>query len=67
MKQNKCTECGRTENLKRGWTNAWYCSESCERSGVAALHNSMPGGPSPRPGWMPHHISIEISDRWEDS
>lgn len=60
-------KCGNTKNLKRGWTNSLYCSEQCERNSVAALHNSMPGGPSPYFGWMPHHISKEITNRWSDA
>jgi len=65
MEQKKCIECGKTNNLKRGWTNAWYCSERCEKRGVAALHNSMPGGPSPSPGWIFIHTRREITGRWE--
>ena len=61
----KCAECGSATNLKRGWTNKWYCSESCERTGVSRLHGSMPGGRLPRPGWLPHQISREISERWD--
>jgi len=68
QKGERCGACGRNDRpMKRGWTNEAFCSEQCERSSVASLHNSMPGGPSPRPGWMPHHIAREISDRWEDS
>ena len=63
----KCVECGETRNLKRGWTNCWYCSEQCERHGVSKLHNSMPGaGRLPRPNWVPHHIGVAISRRWEE-
>jgi len=62
---NKCEECGQTENLKRGWTNCFYCSKQCERSGVAKLHSSMPGGPSPYRGWLPSHINSEIEERWK--
>jgi hypothetical protein len=59
-----CVECGR-KGFKRGWTNSWYCSEQCEREGVSRLHASMPSsGPLPRTAWVPHHISIEISERW---
>ena len=62
----KCVVCGGTNNLKRGWTNSWYCSESCERSGVSSLHRSMPGaGPLPKPNWVPDHIGREIQRRWE--
>lgn len=65
--QKICIKCGSTRNLKRGWTNRWYCSESCERSDVSLLHGSMPGaGPVPRHNWVPHHISEEISKRWEE-
>lgn len=63
---NECAVCGSKDNLKTGWTNALYCSESCERNAVSALHNSMPGGPSPYRGWLPAHISREISGRWSD-
>lgn len=67
QKGEKCGGCGRDDlPMKRGWTNEAFCSEQCERSSVALLHGSMPGGPSPRPGWMPHHILQEISSRWED-
>jgi len=64
---DKCTECGSIENLKHGWTNALYCSERCERLGVASLHAGMPGGPSPYEGWVPSHISREIIERWKES
>lgn len=61
----KCIVCGGTKGLKRGWTNAWYDSENCERRSVSELHDSMPGsGPLPRAGWMPYHISREIANRW---
>ena len=67
MKDKKCAECGNDKgDFKRGWTNAWYCSEVCELRGVSAVHDSMPGGPNPRPNWVPHHIGLEISRRWED-
>jgi hypothetical protein len=63
-----CTVCGGNKNLKRGWTNCWYCSESCERRDVSELHGSMPGaGDVPRPNWVPHHIGIEIRRRWKDN
>lgn len=65
--EKKCITCGSTKNLKRGWTNAWYCSEQCERSSVSKLHGSMPGaGPVPYRNWVPHDIAREISNRWED-
>ena len=65
--EKKCVECGKEEGLKRGWTNCWYCSEQCERTGVSRLHASMPdAGPVPRPGWVPYHISDEILQRWEN-
>ena len=63
---DKCILCGNDENLKRGWTNSWYCSENCERESVSELHGSMPGGKLPYRGWMPSHISDEISRRWSD-
>lgn len=67
MNEKKCTECGRTKNLKQGWTRSWYCCESCERRGVSRLHGSMPGaGPVPRANWVPHHIAIEIERRWQE-
>ena len=63
----ECVECGSTKSLKRGWTNAWYCSEQCERRGVSGVHGSMPGsGGLPHPNWVPSYISREISRRWED-
>lgn len=63
----KCAKCGNIKNLKRGWTNCWYCSEQCERIHVSDLHASMPGtGPVPRLNWVPHHISLEITHRWLD-
>lgn len=63
----KCRVCGNDQNLKRGWTNCMYCSEGCERSHVSDVHGSMPGSaPLPRVNWVPHHISVEISRRWED-
>lgn len=65
--EEKCVKCGGTGNLKRGWTNCWYCSENCERSHVSAVHESMPGaGPVPGHNWVPHHVSVEISRRWKD-
>lgn len=62
-----CVECGAINvPLKRGWTNALYCSEECERSSVSRLHASMPrAGEVPRYNWVPYHISVEISRRWE--
>lgn len=62
-----CERCGKAGELKRGWTNAEYCSERCERNAVSSLHNSMPGGPNPYIGWLPHHISEEIKRRWEST
>lgn len=62
---DKCHECGSGGHLKRGWTNCLYCSESCERSHVSAVHRSMPGGRLPYPNWVPSHIANEISRRWE--
>lgn len=63
--KNECVVCGSDKELKRGWTNSWYCSELCERRSVSKIHESMPGaGPLPRPGWVPAHISNEISKRW---
>ena len=63
----KCVECGWREGIKQGWTNSMYCSESCERSSVSRLHGSMPGaGRVPYRNWVPGHISIEISKRWEE-
>ena len=63
-----CRFCGNTGDLKRGWTMALYCSERCERISVSDLHQSMPGtGPLPSLGWVPSHISREISERWEES
>lgn len=63
----KCAECNETKGLKRGWTLCWYCSERCEKIGVAACHASMPGGLVPNhPLWMPDHIRREIEDRWRD-
>jgi len=69
MSEEKCRECGKLKRLsemKRGWTNALYCSEYCERRAVSDLHGSMPGaGPVPRRNWVPHHIGLEISRRWD--
>jgi hypothetical protein len=59
-----CDQCGGAGPLKRGWTGAFYCSESCERKAVSRLYNSMPGGPNPYPGWMPMQIDKEIKRRW---
>ncbi len=68
MSERQCTECGGKENLKRGWTNSLYCSERCERKGVSRVHASMPGADGlPRPLWVPDHVGIEISGRWEDT
>ena len=63
----RCAECGAIETeLKRGWTNALYCSEACERASVSRLHGSMPGaGPVPHKNWVPHHIGVEIANRWK--
>lgn len=66
MSEEPCNRCGGEGDMKRGWTNAFYCSEGCERSAVSALHGSMPGGKLPRQGWMPHHISNEITRRWAE-
>lgn len=64
--KEQCVECGQ-EGKKRGWTNCTYCSEQCERNGVSRLHGNMPGaGPVPRHGWVPSHISDEISRRWKE-
>ena len=64
---NKCRVCGSDKNLKRGWTNALYCSYQHELSHVSDVHGSMPGaGPVPRQNWVPYHIGEEISRRWED-
>lgn len=64
MEKNKCI-CGNKENLKRGWTNMFYCSEQCERKHVSSVHGSMPGaGPVPRTNWVPSHVSGQISARW---
>jgi len=66
--KEKCTVCGSTKKLKRGWTNCWYCCESCERSHVSEVHDSMPGaGPVPRKNWVPHHIGSEIAHRWNEN
>lgn len=66
-KKPVCRQCGAPGPLKVGWTQAQYCSESCERRAVSYLHGTMPGaGPLPYPGWIPHHISVEISRRWAD-
>jgi hypothetical protein len=63
----KCKNCGFNDGVKRGWTNSMYCSEGCEREHVSLLHGSMPGaGPVPRRNWVPHHIGLEITRRWED-
>lgn len=60
-----CDRCGRTGDLKRGWTNAFYCSATCERLAVSFLHGTMPGaGPVPYRGWVPGHIENEIARRW---
>ena len=65
MDANECRTCGNTKNLQRGWTNCWYCSEGCERSHVSEVHGSMPhSGGLPRSNWVPHHLGIEISEKW---
>ena len=61
---NKCDGCGRESDLKLGWNNCSYCSESCERSAISRLHGSMPGGALPRLGWLPSHVAAEITARW---
>ena len=62
-----CRTCGNDKDLKRGWTNFWYCCKECELSHVSALHGSMPGtGPMPRPNWVPYQIGKEIQRRWEE-
>lgn len=64
---DKCSVCAETKGLKIGWTNAFYCSESCERKSVSELHGSMPGsGGLPHKGWMPQHVSSEITRRWAE-
>lgn len=68
MCKDACLVCGNTVKgeLKRGWTMALYCCEEHERKHVSDIHGSMPNtGPSPRPMWIPSHISREISERWE--
>jgi hypothetical protein len=60
----KCSWCGGDGPLKRGWTNAEYCSQSCEAEAVSLTHGLMPGGPNPYPGWLPDHIAREIKSRW---
>ena len=63
----KCANCGcESTQMKRGWTNALYCGEACEKQAVSHLHGTMPGGPNPYPGWLPHHIAREIAGRWKD-
>jgi len=66
--KKECSRCKKIDyGMKTGWTNAYYCSEQCERSAVSDLHGSMPGaGPVPYPGWVPSHIATEISQRWND-
>lgn len=67
MEKNKCVVCGETKNLKRGWTNCFYCCSHCEVKHVSAVHDSMPGsGGLPRRNWIPQHISIEIRRRWAE-
>lgn len=67
-KTKTCCECGSAGELKRGWTCALYCSEVCERKAVCRLHGSMPGaGPLPHRGWLPRHISEEITNRWKEN
>ena len=70
MSNDNCGKCGISKpryELKQGWTNCMYCSESCERSHVSSVHDSMPGGRVPRANWVPHHINREISRRWEEA
>jgi hypothetical protein len=60
-----CEHCGRLGELKRGWTYARYCCETCERESVGRLHASMPGaGPLPSARWIPRDISVQIRERW---
>ena len=69
MSDEPCQNCRQLKSrseLKQGWTNSLYCSESCERSHVSSVHASMPGGKLPRPNWVPHHVGIEISQRWSE-
>ena len=68
-KNRKCAQCGVIKpscDLKQGWTNCLYCSESCERSHVSDVHGSMPGGALPTPNWVPSHIAREIRNRWSN-
>lgn len=59
-----CAQCGKTAyEMKRGWTQALYCSKRCEINGVEILHASMPNC---RGRWMPDHIRREIDRRWEN-
>ena len=69
VQDRKCAECGRANvPLKRGWTNALYCSSNCEINGVNWVHRSMPGiGPSRDGNWIPSHTKREILERWEDA
>jgi len=63
----KCTVCGSTKNLKRGWTNSWYCCEDHERESVSDLMRSKPGaGPLPHYNWVPRHIAEQIEWRWRE-
>jgi hypothetical protein len=65
--KNQCGECESREGIKCGWSNVWYCSEQCELTAVSNLHRSMPNsGPLPYYNWVPHHIKLEISKRWEE-
>ena len=70
MSEEKCHTCGNVRSsyeMKKGWTNCLYCCEECERKHVSAVHGSMPGGKLPRLNWVPHHVGVEISRRWEEN
>jgi hypothetical protein len=63
--KQKCSWCKRDSSLlKMGWNGGDFCSERCERTGISFLHSTMPGNVQPYIGYLPHHISLEISRRW---
>jgi len=66
VESKKCVECGSEKNLKRGWSNYWYCSESCESRGILRLVESIPGAGKCPHGLLPYDLAREIASRWEE-
>ena len=67
MNKEECGYCRSIKSkyqMKRGWTNCYYCSEQCERIHVKQVHDSMPGG---RSNSLPSNVSQQIASRWSEN